>query len=315
MKIGILGAGAMGCVYGAHFHEAGHEVWLIDRWAEHVAAIAANGLRVEGMSGDRTLDIAASGDPAEVGACQLVVVATKADDTEVAVRGAAALMGNQTNVLVIQNGLGALERMAPLVPPERLILGIAGGFGSSVEEPGRVHHNGMRFVHMAAAEGAADGRVRDCVEIWRGAGFTAEAFDDAQSMIWGKMLGNIAFSAVSTVTGLRLGQVVSNPEAFALSCACVEEAAALAAAKAITLPYDDPIAFIRDFAGGMPKARPSVMLDLLAGRRSEIDYLNGAVAREAPLLGLEAPVNAVMAQAVRALEQKAADLGQAYGVV
>ena len=81
---------------------------------------------------------------------------------------------------------------------------------------------------MAAAEGAADGRVRDCVEIWRGAGFTAEAFDDAQSMIWGKMLGNIAFSAVSTVTGLRLGQVVSNPEAFALSCACVEEAAALA---------------------------------------------------------------------------------------
>ena len=315
MKIGILGAGAMGCVYGAHFHEAGHEVWLIDRWAEHVAAIAANGLRVEGMSGDRTLDIAASGDPAEVGACQLVVVATKADDTESAMQGAAPLMGNRTDVLVIQNGLGVLERIAPLVPPERLILGIAGGFGSSVEEPGRVHHNGMRFVHMAAAEGAADGRVRDCVEIWRGAGFTAEAFDDAQSMIWGKMLGNIAFSAVSTVTGLRLGQGVSNPEAFALSCACVEEAAALAAAKAITLPYDDPIAFIRDFAGGMPKARPSVMLDLLAGRRSEIDYLNGAVAREAPLLGLEAPVNAVMAQAVRALEQKAADLGQAYGVV
>jgi 2-dehydropantoate 2-reductase len=315
MKIGILGAGAMGCVYGALFKEAGHEVWLIDRWAEHVAAIATEGLRVEGISGDRTLEVAATSDPTEAGPCELVVVATKADDTESAVRGAAALMGNQTNVLVIQNGLGALERMAPLVPLERLILGIAGGFGASVEAPGRVHHNGMRFVHLAAAEGPADGRVRDCVETWRGAGFTAEAFDDAQSMIWGKMLGNIAFSAVSTVTGLRLGQVVENSEAFALSCSCVEEAAAVAAAKSVTLPYDDPIAFIRDFAGGMPKARPSMMLDLLAGRRSEIDYLNGAVVREAPALGLEAPVNAVLAQAVKALEQKAAGLGQAYGVV
>ena len=96
MKIGIVGAGAMGCVYAALMADAGNEVWAIDTWQAHVDAIAANGLRLEGASGDRTVALGATSDPATVGPCDLVIVATKAPQVEAAANGARALLGPET---------------------------------------------------------------------------------------------------------------------------------------------------------------------------------------------------------------------------
>ena len=157
MKIGIVGAGAMGCVYAALMADAGNEVWAIDTWQAHVDAIAANGLRLEGASGDRTVALGATTDPANVGPCDLVIVATKAPQVEVAAAGARALLGPKTPVLTIQNGLGSAARVARILGEERVIVGVVGGFGASIVAPGHAHHNGMELVGPARRTAVTQG--------------------------------------------------------------------------------------------------------------------------------------------------------------
>ncbi|MBJ7333633.1 MAG: NAD(P)-binding domain-containing protein, partial [Thermoleophilia bacterium] len=115
MKIAVVGTGAMGSVYAALLADAGNEVWAIDSWADHIAAIQANGLRLEGASGDRTVRIQATTDPRDVGECELVIVATKAFDIEAAAESIRPLVGETTVVLPIQNGLGSPDRIAAIL--------------------------------------------------------------------------------------------------------------------------------------------------------------------------------------------------------
>ena len=150
MKIGIVGAGAMGCVYAALMADAGNEVWAIDTWQAHVDAIAAKGLRLEGASGDRTVALGAASDPTTVGPCDLVIIATKAPQVEVAATGARALLGHETPVLTIQNGLGSSAKVARILGEQRVIVGVVGGFGASIVAPGHAHHNGVELVRLGA---------------------------------------------------------------------------------------------------------------------------------------------------------------------
>jgi len=315
MKIGIVGAGAMGSVYGAILGDAGNEVWLLDVWREHIEAVRARGIRVEGASGDRTVRVNATLDAGEGGVCELVIVATKAMDTEAAVKNAAPMIGPDTLVLTIQNGLGNAESMERLVGPKSLLVGIAGGFGASVVAPGHVHHDGWEAIHLGEFSGRITDRLKMVAEVWEKAGFRIQVFDDIQPLIWGKLIGNVGFSAVCTVTGQRVGQVLRNPWTWALVEANVREAFAVAQAKKIRLAYDDPVRWVREFGGKIPNAMPSMLQDVLAGRRTEIDSLNGAVAREAELLGIPAPTNTAVTLLVKALEEKVRALGRAYGVI
>src|SRR5437899_7929702 len=127
MRIAVVGAGAMGSVYAGLLASAGHEVWAVDVNAEHIEAIRAGGLRVEGASGDRTVRIGATTTPAEVGEVELVVIATKAMEAQAAARSARPLIGHDTTVLTIQNGLGAADMVADVTGDERLLVGVAGG--------------------------------------------------------------------------------------------------------------------------------------------------------------------------------------------
>ncbi|MGZ0188360.1 MAG: ketopantoate reductase family protein, partial [Alphaproteobacteria bacterium] len=132
MKIGIIGAGAMGSVYAGLMADAGHDVWMFDNWAEHVAAINANGLKVEGASGERTARPNATSNAADAGVVELAIVATKAMQTKAAVEAARPMIGPATGVLSLQNGLGNVERIQELVDPANVLCGIAGGFGASM---------------------------------------------------------------------------------------------------------------------------------------------------------------------------------------
>ncbi len=157
MKIAIVGAGAMGSVYAGLFASAGHEVWAIDRWREHIEAIRAKGLRLEGASGDRTVKINAAMDPLEVGVCDLVILATKAMQVEAAAESVKALLKPDTPVLSIQNGLGGPDTAAKVLGRERVMVGVAGGFGASMRGPGHAHHNGMELVRLAVRSGLFPG--------------------------------------------------------------------------------------------------------------------------------------------------------------
>ena len=302
MKIGIVGAGAMGCVYAALMADAGNEVWAIDTWQAHVDAIAAHGLRLEGASGDRTVALGATSDPATVGPCDLVIVATKAGQVEEAAAGARALLGPETAVLTIQNGLGSAAKVARVLGQERVIVGVVGGFGASIKAPGHAHHNGMELVRLGEANGAATPRLERIARVWRDAGFTVKCFDDIDQLVWEKLICNVCYSGTATLTGLTVGEIMSDADAWPIASGCAAEAYRVARARNVRLDFDDPVAYVRDFGAKIPNARPSMLLDHLAGRRSEIDAINGAIPPEALALGLEAPYNSLVSALVRAKE-------------
>ena len=312
MKIGVVGSGGMGSVYGALLADAGNELWLFDKWREHVEAMRARGLRCEGASGDRTVRVNATTRATEAGPCELAIVATKVMDIEAAVREALPMIGPETLVLAIQNGLGNVERIRRVLSADNLLFGIAGGFGAELKEPGHVHHNGMEAINLAELEAGVTARLERVAEVWRGAGFKVAVHADLWPVVWSKLVANVAFSAICTVTGMRVGQVRANDQAWGIVRACVEEAVAVAAAKGIALAYDDPARWVSDFAGKIPNARPSMYQDVRAGRRSEIDSIQGGVVAEGAKLGVPTPTCALMVQLVKALEAKAQAHGDAY---
>jgi 2-dehydropantoate 2-reductase len=302
MRIAILGTGAMGSVYAGLLAAAGLDVWAVDTWAEHIEAIRQNGLRVSGASGDRVAHPKATTDAREVGRADLVVIATKAMHVEAAAASARDILAEDGVVLTIQNGLGSADRVAALLGPERVMIGVVGGFGASIPAPGHVHHNGWEFVRLGEFAGGVTPRLERIGKVWEQGGFRVLLFPDIHKMVWEKFICNVAFSGTCTLTGLTIGQVLANPDAWAISSACASEAFAVARAKGIAVEIEDPVAYVKAFGEKIPNARPSMLLDHMAGRRSEIDVINGAVPRAAHDIGLAAPVNATVASLVRARE-------------
>src|SRR3954464_14130662 len=272
-KIAIVGCGAMGSVYAALMVSAGHEVHAVTLWPDHADAMATGGLRCEGASGDRTAPIHASTTTEGIGHCDLVIIATKAFDVEVAARSSVSLLGPETVVQTIQNGLGSPEAVAPIVGPDRLIVGVVGGFGASMRGPGHVHHNGMEMVRFGAYAGLPRPGLDAAAAIWRSAGFAVKLFDDIDRMVWEKLIMNVAFSGPSCLTGLTIGEIMDNPEAWRVARGCTQEGIAGAPARRIDLQIADPLDHIRRLGGRIPQAQPSMLLDHLAGRRSEIDVI------------------------------------------
>lgn len=303
MKIAVVGTGAMGSVYAGLLASAGHEVWAIDIWREHVEAIRAKGLRVEGASGDRTVRVNATTDARDAGACELVILATKAMQVAQAAESAKALLGVETPVLSIQNGLGGPDTAAGVLGRERVMVGVVGGFGASMKGPGHAHHNGMELVRLGEFGGPITPRLKQVEAIWSGAGFRVRLFDDIDQLVWEKLICNCAYSGPCAISEKTTGEVMADPDLARISAACAREGFEVALKKRIKLSFDDPVAYVRDFGSKIPKARPSVLLDLLAGRKSEIGVINGSIPRVARELGLSAPVNETVTALVHAKER------------
>jgi 2-dehydropantoate 2-reductase len=304
MKIAIVGCGAMGSVYAGLFASAGHEVWAIDRWAEHVEAMKKNGLRLEGKSGDRTVKVNATTDTKDAGPCDLVVLATKAMHVAPAAQSAKVLLGKDTPVLSIQNGLGGPETAAGILGRERVMVGVVGGFGASMKGPGHAHHNGMELVRLGEFGGPITPRLRKVEEAWRGAGFTVKLFDDIDQLVWEKLICNCAYSGPCALADGTISQVMGDVDLSKVSAACASEGYAVAMKKGVKLGFTDPVAYVRDFGSKIPNARPSVLLDLMAGRKSEIDVINGSIPRVGKQVGVAAPVNETVTALVKAKETK-----------
>ena len=309
MKIGIVGTGAMGCVYAALLGDAGNEVWAVDSWAEHVAAMAADGLHLEGASGTRTVRLNATTEPAEAGPCDLVIIATKAMDVAAAAEAARPMVAPDGMVLTIQNGLGSAQKVADILGTERVVLGVVGGFGASITAPGKAHHNGMELVRLGEMNGPISERVENLAELWSGGGFTVKCFDDMDQLVWEKLICNCAFSASAALTGWTVGEIIDDPEAWSVASNCAHEAYLVARASNIRLDIEDPVSYVRDFGAKIPHARPSMLLDHMAGRPSEIDAINGAIPPVAARVGVKAPVNETVSALVRAKEKKFAKSG------
>ena len=303
MRIAVVGCGAMGSVYAARLALGGHEVLVADPWAAHVDAINAGGLRLEGPDGAHRAEVRAFVEP-PAEPVDLVVLAVKASDAPAAAAQARPLLADDTVVLTIQNGLGSAEGVAADLSADRLAVGIASGFGASLRGPGQAHHNAMRALRFGAYAGLEPAAVERVAEAWRAGGFDAEAVADIAAMQWEKLICNVAYSAPCALTGLTVGEVMDDPEIGPVSRAAAVEAWETARALGVGIDVPDPVEHVRAFGAQMPAAKPSALLDLEAGRVSEIGVINGAVPREAAKIGRAAPVNATLTALVRAREAR-----------
>ncbi len=295
----------MGAVYAALLRKSGHEVWAIDPWRDHLDAIAAEGLRVSGASGSYVVDgFQVGGTPADAGPCDLWVVATKAADVDEVAAGIAALVRPSDVVMPFQNGLGAGERVARYIPEDQIVIGIAEGFGSSIPEPGSVHHNGMRLIRIGEMGGGLTDRVQQLEQTWRDAGFNVRAFADVDRMIWEKFLCNVTLSAPTAAFDVTVGELMANPETWAVALGCMMEAYRLGIARGVTFSFDDPVRYVTEFASTIPDASPSMRLDHLARRRSEIDVINGKVVELGRELGIDMPYNESLSAVLRVRESR-----------
>jgi 2-dehydropantoate 2-reductase len=285
----------MGSVYAGLFAAAGHEVWAIDRWREHVEAMRSKGLRLEGASGDRTVKLHATTEPKEAGPCDLVVLATKAMHVAPAAESVRPLLRTDTPVLSIQNGLGGPDAAAAVLGRERVMVGVVGGFGASMRGPGHAHHNGMELVRLGEFGGPITERLKKVEDVWAGAGFRVRLFDDIDQLVWEKLLCNCAYSGPCAVAECTIGEVMADADLSRVSAACATETFSMARRKGVKLGFDDPVAYAREFGSKIPDARPSVLLDLMAKRKSEIDVINGAI---------DGPVNQAVTALVRAKERR-----------
>jgi 2-dehydropantoate 2-reductase len=302
-KVAIVGCGAMGSVYAALMADAGHEVHAVTLWPDHAEAMRTQGLRVEGASGDRTVRLASAGtDTNGIGPCDLVVIATKAFDVAAAAQSSVKLLGPDTVVQTIQNGLGSPEVAAPVLGKDRLAVGVVGGFGASMRAPGHAHHNGMEMIRFGAFAGLPTRLLRASARIWESAGFAVSLFDDVTRMAWEKLIMNVAFSGTSCTTGLTIGEVMADPNAWSVAQGCAREAIAVAGAANVRLEVGDPIEHIRKLGGKIPNARPSMLLDYNAGRRGEVDAINGSIPRLGKRYGIPTPINETVVAIIKARE-------------
>ena len=304
MKIAIIGTGAMGSVYAGMLAEAGHDVWAVDSWAEHIAHITKNGLRLDGASGNRTItNLSATTSVQDADGCDLYVIATKADGVGVAAKAVAEVMRPDSLIVTIQNGLGAAERIATFIDTENVLLGVAEGFGASMKGPGHAHHNAMRQIRIGEMRGGQTDRLAKLEAVWREAGFTANGFADIHQLIWEKYICNVFLSAPCTVFDCCIGELVSNQARREIALGCMQEAYQAGRAKGIQFSFDDAEAYALKFASVMPQASPSMRLDHLARRKSEIEAINGMVPVVSAEVGLAAPYNQTLSAVVRKAEE------------
>lgn len=304
MKIAVVGCGAMGSVYAGLLASAGHEVWAIDTWREHIEAIRSSGLRVQGASGDRTVPVCATTNAAEAGYCDLVIIATKAMHVAKAAQSVRPLIGPDTVVISIQNGLGGPDAAAKVLGRERVAVGVVGGFGASIKAPGHAHHNGWELVRLGEFSGPVTPRLEKIADVWRSGGFRVKCFDDIDQLVWEKLICNVCYSGTCTVLQRPILEVIEDPDAWQVASGCAKEAYAVARARKVRLDIDDPVEYVRAFGLKIPNARPSMLLDHMAARASEIDAINGAIPPAAHAVGLTAPYNEAISALVRAKERK-----------
>ena len=304
MKVAVVGCGAMGSVYAALLADAGHEVWAIDSWQEHIDVIRAKGLRLEGASGDRTVRVNATTTAADAGPCDLAILATKAMHVEKAAQSMQPLLRKDTVVLSIQNGLGGPDTAARILGRERVLVGVVGGFGASMKAPGHAHHNGWELVRLGELSGPVSARLEAVAEVWRSGGFRVRCFDDIDQLVWEKLICNVCFSGTCAITQRTIIEVIEDPDTWRVASGCAVEAFNVARARGIKLDFTEPVDYVKAFGMKIPQAKPSMLLDHLAGRMSEIDAINGAIPVAAKAAGIASPFNDVVSALVRAKERE-----------
>jgi 2-dehydropantoate 2-reductase len=303
MKIAIVGAGAMGGVFGAMLSEGGQEVVLVEVAQPVVDALNTHGLRVEDATGTtRTVALRATSDPAEVGPCDLAIVFVKCYHTEAAVRAASPLLGPETPVLSLQNGWGNAPRIAAVVGAERVLAGVT-YHSATVLGPGHVKHSGRGMTFMGELDGKMSPRLARVAEAFRASGIDVTPTDTVIRAIWSKLSLNVCTLPTSALLRFTGGDLISHEGTLNLMRNLLRETVAVAGAQGIALDEAERWEAITGLLKRAPASRASMLQDVENRRRTEIDVVCGAVVAAGERLGVPTPYNQAMVWLVKSLEE------------
>ncbi|WP_054300826.1 ketopantoate reductase family protein [Gemmobacter sp. LW-1] len=295
-RIAVMGAGAVGCYYGAMLAQAGEEVVLIGRPAL-ASAVAGQGLIIDRATGREVVHLPVATDPGAIAGAELVLFCVKSQDTEAAGRQIAPHLAPDAVVLSLQNGVGNAERLAAILgrPVIPAVVYVAVGMTAA----GHLRHHGRGDLVLGDAPQSA------ALATWfAAAGIPTEVSAGAETALWVKLTINCAWNAISALTQQPYGRILAAPGAEGVVSGLVAECRAVAAASGITLPEgleDD----VRRIAETMAGQMSSTAQDMARGRATEIGFLNGEIVRRAGLLGIPVPLNAAMTVLVQLAEAPA----------
>ena len=303
MKVAVVGAGAMGCLYAGAFHRAGAGVTLIDVDPGHLAAINSRGLELDTRAGVETLRLAALRPEHARETVDLVVLFTKTFHTDAALEGVKSIIGPATHAMTLQNGLGNDEAVARHVARERVIAGVS-TLPSDLIGPGRVRSHGEGGSKIYPAYGGDAGFAQEVADLLTAGGLPTVLEPDIRAAIWSKAIFNAAMNALCALTRRTPGFLGAHEEARALIRAVVLEGVRAAQASGVAIEaepiLDLTVVSVTDHADH----EASMLQDVKAGRRTEVDAINGAIVRAAQAAGVTVPVTETLWRLVKLEEAK-----------
>jgi len=301
MKIAIIGPGAMGSLFGSLLTRAGKEVWLVGNREEQIDRICSVGLTLEEKGKPQIVPMNATPDVTSVGKADLVIFFVKTYDIEEAVSDALVLEKEDTIFLTLQNGLGNEEAICDQVNPGKVMLGIT-GHGATLLEPGHIRHAGWGKTFIGERDHRITDRALRIAQMFCEAGIDTEVSSNIHDQVWGKLIVNVGINALTALTGFKNGQLLDYPETVRLMQNLVCEAAEVARGKGAQVE-GHPIEKVKKAAEATRENRSSMGQDFDHRQKTEIDAINGAVVREAQILGIPVPFNQAITDLVKAIEK------------
>jgi 2-dehydropantoate 2-reductase len=303
-RIAVVGAGAMGSLFGGLLSEGGLDVTLIDVWRDHIDAIRTNGLKITGYGGDRTVKLGATTNAEGAGRVDVVLVQTKCRHTAEAVQKALPLFGTDTVAISFQNGLGNEEIIGEIIGMERVLGGVTAQ-GAGLVEPGIIRNAGDMLSAIGEMTGGPSDRVVRIADAFTEAGLRTAASENIRLDIWKKLMADIGINPMSALCNFRVGQLFDVPEVKEIIFEALDEAAKVANSAGVELDANETKEVLLQIIGkgGTGSNRSGMLIDVLNKKITEIDFINGAVVRLGQECGIPTPVNKTLVAAVKGLER------------
>lgn len=302
MKIAVIGAGAMGSIYGGHLSQH-NEVYLVDTAAPVVEHVNKNGLVIEENGRDILLHPKAVTSAEGIGPADLVILFVKALFSRAALEGNRSLIGPDTYVMTLQNGSGHEDILGGFVDQDHIVIGTTEDNGA-VLGPGHIRRGGRGNTNVGMLTRDKSGFLPRLKEAFDSCGFSVEIHDNIQQLIWDKLFTNVSLSAVTGILQVDMGYIASNEYAWAMTVRLIQEAVAVARAMGLEADGEAIIANVKRTSQMSPEGCTSIRADLRDGRRSEVDTISGSVVRAAAKVGVPAPCHEFVVNMVHALEGK-----------